>query len=249
MFDQLSNAYHYTGSGKMYAGWGMYLSSDKDGALYYSLNPLVTSMVWLIDGKKVYHRDINIGYGYMETLEDQQRFIISYDKFFDYNWRDDLIYFMRALNQFEEETPYSKARYDLVLKKLESAKEVKVLSRNKAYLYTVAVQPRKIFYNEETISPQLRRAINKRLAAEKRKMVYPAQPIKKTKHNGIYGQLEAAFAHRYRYAKPKKDTTKLTSLFLHRIGYDLIKTNYLQDEYLLIDISKAKIVKREYLGV
>lgn len=227
----------------------MYLSSDIDDALLYTSNALVTNMVWLIDGQKVYHRDINTGYSYIEKPEDHYRFLLTYDKFFHYNWRDDLIYFMRALNQLEEETKYSRARFDLVLKKLESAKEVKVLAPHQAYLYTVAVQPRKILYNEDAISPQLRRAINKRLSVEKRKMAYPVQPIKKTKYSGIYGQLEAAFAHRYRYAKPQKDTAKLTSLSLHRMGYDLIKTNYLKDEYLLIDISKAKIVKREYFGV
>lgn len=234
----------------MGAGWGVYLSADKNHSLLCSMNDMVTDMVWCIDGKKVYHQAINTGCAYLETTEDSFRFLISYDKYHHYNWRDDLIYFMRKLNQLEEEeTPYNKARFELVLRKLEAAKEVKVLSPRKAYLYTVAVQPRKIFYNEDTISPQLRRAINKRLAFEKRRMLYPLQAIPNTYYNGIYGQLEAAFARRYRYAKNQKDTAKLTSLFLHRMGYDLIKTNYLQDEYLLIDISKASIVEREGFGV
>jgi hypothetical protein len=218
-------------------------------------------MIWVVDGKKIWHQDIQTGEWFLDTHEDVRRFYVTHEKYHHHNWRDDLIYYLRELYRLEEHhSPKATERHALVLRKLEAAQEVKLLPRHCFYLYTVEVTPRKIFYNEDQITPQLRRAINKRLAAEKRRMVYPAQPIKRAhlkagkiidgaQYNGIYGQLEAAFRRRYRYAKPRKDCAKLTSLFLHRIGYDLIKTNYLEDEYLLVDITKAKVVKQEVFGV
>lgn len=248
-FEQLSNAYHYSGNGKMRAGWGIYLGSDKEMVFRFPLDMPAIAMIWVVDGKKIYHQDINSGYYFLEETKDYWRFHVTYEKYHHHNWRDDLIYFLRQLYRPDkQESPKAAERHALVLKKLEAAKEVKLLPCHRFYLYTIEITARKIFYNEDHINPQLRRAINKRLAAEKRRMVYPVQSIKRTHYNGIYGQLEAAFRHRYRYAKPEKDSSKLTSLFLHRMGYDLIKTNYLKDEYLLIDVTKAKVVEREEYG-
>lgn len=74
LFDQLSNAYHYSGNGKMNAGWGGYLSSDLNMAFEFPLDMPATSMVWVADGKKLYHNKINTGYYYLESREDHLLF-------------------------------------------------------------------------------------------------------------------------------------------------------------------------------
>ena len=253
-FDRLSNAFHYSGYGRMRAGWGVYLTKNVDTAFTFaSGSPMSMSMVWIVDGKRMYSEYINHEVYFRLSQVDWKKYMASLEAYREKNWRDELVEAMEELVELGGRwmdpiiVARQKRQYDLMLRRLKQAKEVRLALPHTAYLYEVEVSPRRILDNAEHLEEDFRKEINARLRYEKRKFQLPDKPPPGREHYRLYERLEYHFGKRYRYAKPAKDIPKMTSLFLHRMGFDLIKTNYLKDEYLLVDITKAKVVHVETL--
>ncbi|MCB0705342.1 MAG: hypothetical protein KDC34_08535 [Saprospiraceae bacterium] len=248
-FDRLSNAHHYSGHGRMRAGWGIYLTSDINCAFNFACgNPMALSMVWVVDGKRMYSGLINWDTQFELDKDSWATYLSTADTYRNKNWKEELVIALRDL--FEQDCywlePMSQRmrdkQYEILLRRIERAKEVRLALKERAYIYQIEVEVPKILDNTVEIPNAMRQEINSRLHHEKRKFqLVERPPVGKEKFR-LYDLLEYHFERRYQYARPKKDPARLTSLFLHRLGYDLIKTNLLADEYLLVDISKARIV-------
>jgi hypothetical protein len=235
-FDQLSNAYHYSGYGRMRAGWGVYLAEQVDLAFTFAAgSPMSMSMVWIVDGKRMYSEYINHETYFRLGKDDNwTRYMASLETYRHKNWREELLDALERLIELggrwmePPEISRQKRQHALLLRRLRAANEVRLAVPRTAYIYEIEVNPRRILDNTSELDEDFRKAINARLRYEKRRFQIPEKPPPDGYKRNTYELVEYHFRKRYRYAKPAKDPAKMTSLFFHRLGYDLIKTNQLQ---------------------
>ncbi len=256
LFDRFSNKFHYTGYGRMAAGWGIYFTNSIDFAFIFHGNPFPVNYVWLIDGTKVYNEYVNNVHYLKEDLFDSIldfRKEMTYDNYHQKNWKQNLLDLFKedeksetAIDWWDEFDLKKRDRYrPLSLQKLKDANEVKLQAKTPYYIYTVEINARKILHLDRPFSEGEVKRLNKQLRREKANFELPAFEPGGGYGNSFYWDLHKSFERRYKFSK--KDILKETSLFLYRAGYDLMDIAN-GHEYVLFDTSKTKIVAVEKIG-
>lgn len=254
-FERFSNNFHLSGYGLMSHGWGIYLTSDIDLAIYFSGFYNAMKCVWLVDGQPHFNEVINTPAPFsIASDEDLNNLVVTYERLHDFNWKDNLLAVLEQgiAPDYEFESADREAIFRKELKNtiqlLKQAKQVSVKAPQPYFIYLVEVSPRRIFQNIRDIDEKHRRAVNLKLRLEKHGFSIPS-PIDYKEHElGFYQYLERRFRERYKHSKTKRaKINQITSLFLYRVGWDMMYLPH-RDEYVLFNTSKAEILDMEGIG-
>lgn len=254
-FRAFSNKYHYSGYGKMNFGWGVYFTPNIDLAIYICAGHDAMSYVWLMDGKKYYNTFINDSSLYdISTDFLVENLAVTYERLHDFNWKDNLLTVLESGVNMEsyygpEITEAKVEKYlPVIINRMKKADFVKIKPINPYYVYQVEIKPRRIFEDSKIITESQRKAFNKQLKRERRGFSIPYPIDWHQFDKGFYDYLERKFQNRYKHSSNRWEANRLTSLFLYRAGYDLMYVPY-RDEHVLFDISRAKILGVEKVGL